>query len=209
MTLDDFKHLATGSVLFSLDRIIAPRLVNIFYLLGLAALALWAISHLFATFSFGFGSGLWGLLEIVVFGLLGFVVLRIVCETLIVFFKANERAAKSATQTSSSSSTLIDEVRDAIEELAERDEESDSDAAALPAGSSATGSAKPSSSSSKSSSGKASSAKSSGSRSQAAGKSGSSKSGSGTAKSGTSSSRPRRTARRTPPPKESGSDTTS
>lgn len=122
MTLDDLKKLATGSLLFSLDRIIAPRLVNIFYLLGLAAIILWAISHFFATFSFGFGNGLWGLLEIAIFGLLGFVVLRISCEAVIVYFKANERAAEAASQPRQSVS-LIDEVRDAIEELAEEDQE--------------------------------------------------------------------------------------
>jgi len=128
MTFDDLKKLATGSLLFSLDRIIAPRLITIFYLLGLAALVLWTISHLFATFAFGFGSGLWGLLEIVVFGLLGFVVLRIMCEALIVYFKANEGAAAAASQPRPSVS-LIDEVRDAIEELA--DDEYDAEPAAV------------------------------------------------------------------------------
>lgn len=118
MTLDDLQKLATSSMLFSLDRIIAPRLINIFYLLGLVAIVLWAISHLFFTFSFGFGTGLWGLLEIAVYGLLGFVVLRIACEAVIVFFKTHENAAKSASQPRPAA-TLIDEVRDAIEELAE------------------------------------------------------------------------------------------
>ncbi len=122
MTLDDLQKLATSSMLFSLDRIIAPRLINIFYLLGLVAIILWAISHLFFTFGFGFGTGLWGLLEIVVFGLLGFVVLRITCEALIVYFKTHEGAAKSASQPRPAA-TLIDEVRDAIEELAEEGEE--------------------------------------------------------------------------------------
>jgi len=122
MTLEDIKKLATGSLLFSLNRIIAPRLINILYFLGLATIVLWAISHFFATFSFGFGSGLWGLLEIAVFGLLGFVVLRIVCEAIIVFFRANEKYADAAAPTKGSN-TLIDEVRDAIEELADEDDE--------------------------------------------------------------------------------------
>ena len=118
MTLDDLKKLATGSLLFSLDRILGPRLVNILYLLGLAAIAMWAISHFFTTFSFSFGAGLWGLVEIVVFGLLGFIILRIVCEAVIVFFKANEGAADAATA-SKTPASLIEEVRDAIEELAD------------------------------------------------------------------------------------------
>lgn len=119
MTLDDLKKLATGSLLFSLDRIIAPRLINIFYLLGLAALVLWAINHLFFSFSLGFGGGLWGLLEIAVFGLLAFVILRIVCEAAIIFFKSNESVAKAANKTRPATS-IIDDVRDAIEDLAEQ-----------------------------------------------------------------------------------------
>lgn len=118
MTLDDLQKLATGSMLFSLNRIIAPRLTNILYLLGLAAIALKAISHLFFTFKFGFGTGLWGLLEIAVYGLLSFVVLRIVCEAVIVYFKTHEDAAIAAS-VPRPEATLIDEVRDAIEELVE------------------------------------------------------------------------------------------
>lgn len=118
MTLDDLQKLATGSLLFSLDRIIAPRLVNIFYLLGLAAIVIWAISHFFLTFGFGFGAGLWGLLEIAVYGLLSFVVLRISCEAIIVYFEAHKSAVNTSNQPRPAAS-LIDEVRDAIEELAE------------------------------------------------------------------------------------------
>jgi hypothetical protein len=120
MTLDDLKKLATGSLLFSLNRIITPRLVTILYLLGLAAIVLWAISHFFVTFGSSFGEGLWGLIEIVVFGLLGFIGLRIVCEAIIVFFEANGGAVAAASQPRPAIS-LIDEVRDAIEELAEAD----------------------------------------------------------------------------------------
>jgi hypothetical protein len=132
MSPDDLKKLATGSVLFSLDRIITPRLINVLYLLGLATIALWAVNHLFSTFAFGFGAGLWGLLEIGVFGLLGFVILRVICETLIVFFKANEKAADAATRPYASAN-LLDEVRDAIEDLAEQE---DSGTVALPSSSS-------------------------------------------------------------------------
>lgn len=122
MTFDDIKKLSTGSLLFSLDRIIAPRLVTILYLLGLFTIVLWAINHLFANFALGFGEGLWGLLEVVVYGLLGFVALRIVCEALIVYFRTNASAVKAAQQPRPTAS-LIDEVRGAIEELAEEDRE--------------------------------------------------------------------------------------
>ena len=120
MTLNDLKKLATGSVLFSLDRIIVPRILTLVYLLGLAAIALWALDHLFDAFRFGFGNGIWGLIEVAVFGLLGFVVLRAVCEMVLIYYKANERVAQSA-MPSQSTSSLIDEVAGAIEDLAEEE----------------------------------------------------------------------------------------
>jgi len=116
--MEYLKKLVTGNVLFSLDRIITPKLVHILYLLGLFAIILWAISHLFSTFSFGFGAGLWGLVEIAVFSLIGFVVLRIICEAIIVYFKANQQAVEESNLVKVPVS-LIDEVKEAIEELAQ------------------------------------------------------------------------------------------
>lgn len=120
MRIEDFKKLATGPVLFDLNRIIAPRVVTIFYFLGLAAILLWAINHFFYSFSFGFGNGLWGLLEIAVFGLLALFVLRIACEAVIVFFRAHQAQVQEPPPVRHSAS-LIDDVRDAIEELADED----------------------------------------------------------------------------------------
>jgi len=120
MKFEDIRKLATGTILFDLNRIIAPRIVTIVYLLGLAAIALWAINHFFLTFSFGFGSGLWGLLEILIFGLLAMMILRVACEAVIVYFKAHASEAEQVTQPRGSAS-LIDDVRDAIEDLAEQE----------------------------------------------------------------------------------------
>lgn len=120
MRFDDLRKLATGNVLFNLGRIISPRLVTIVYLLGLASIALWAINHVFATFRFGFGNGLWGLLEIAVFGLLAITVLRIACEAVIVYFRTHAADADDITPARPSAS-LIDEVREAIEELADQE----------------------------------------------------------------------------------------
>lgn len=122
MTGDDLRKIFLGRTLFRLDTVLSPRLVPILYASGLGALLLWAITHLFATFGRNFGDGLWGLLEIVVFGLLGLVSLRILCEVLLVFFKAHETATKTVALTRISSS-LVDEVRDAINDIA--DEEDD------------------------------------------------------------------------------------
>jgi hypothetical protein len=121
MTTEDLKRIFLGPTLFRLDTILSPRLVPVLYGTGLAALLLWAVAHLFATFGRNFGDGLWGLLEIVVFGLLGLTVLRVACEALLVFFKAHESAAR-AVGLSRISSSLIDEVRDAISDIAEEED---------------------------------------------------------------------------------------
>lgn len=118
MTLDDLKRLFTRQTLFRLDAILSPRLVPILYALGLAAILLWAISHLFWSFGTGFGNGLWGLLVIAVFGLLALVALRIACEALLVWFKAHEQSGDTVNR-SRYSASLLDEVRDAIRDLAE------------------------------------------------------------------------------------------
>ena len=82
---------------------------------------LWAVDHLFASFAFNFGQGLWGILEIVVYGPLWVVALRIVTELVLVFFKAHEAAA-GAINLGRGGSTLAEEVSDAIHELAEDSE---------------------------------------------------------------------------------------
>src|SRR5438046_3908459 len=124
MTSDDLKRIFMGPTLFRLDTILSPRLVPVVYVAGLATLLLWAVTHLFDTFGRNFGDGLWGLLEIVVFGGFGVLVLRVVCEALMVYFKANEDATDSVSRTRIASS-LLDEVRDAVHDIA--DEEDDED----------------------------------------------------------------------------------
>ena len=86
-----------------------------------------AIAHepdviLFDTFGRNFGDGLWGLLEIVVYGAFALVVLRVVCEALLVWFKANEAATDSVRRTRVASS-LLEDVRDAIHEMADDEED--------------------------------------------------------------------------------------
>lgn len=124
MTLDDLKRLLTRQTLFRLDSILAPKLVPILYALGLAAILLWAVSHFFFRFGGGFGDGLWGLLEIVVFAPLALLGLRIGCEALLVWFKSHENTGETV-QRSRFSTSLLDEVRDAIRDLAEEGEERD------------------------------------------------------------------------------------
>ncbi len=120
MTFEEFGKFLNRVLLLSLDRINGPSLVRVVYLLGLAVAVVWGLNHFFMTFRTGFGDGLWGLLEIVVFGLFGLTVLRMICEALIVFFEANKDAVRTASRTQSQTN-LIDEVRDAIEQLGEQD----------------------------------------------------------------------------------------
>src|SRR6478752_6970722 len=124
MTLDDLKKIFLSPTLFRLETILSPRLVPVLYVTGLAALLLWSVGHLFLTFGRNFGDGLWGILEIAVYGAFGLIVLRVICEVLLVFFKANEAATRTVA-VSRLSGTLMDEVRDAIHDIAEVSDEPD------------------------------------------------------------------------------------
>ena len=123
MTPDDFGRLASRSLFLSLEHIAAPRLLKVFYVLGLASIALWAISHFFFAFAFGFAEGIWGVIEIVVFGLFMIFGLRIICEAGIVYFKAHEPALAPKNARPVVHPNLMDDVRGAIEDLAGDDEE--------------------------------------------------------------------------------------
>ncbi len=122
--LDDIKKFVASNLLFSLDRIIAPRLFTLVYLLGMAAIALWVMNHLFFSFRFGFGDGLWGLLEITVIAPLLLLALRIVCEAAMVFFVNNRQSVDNFNRQEriQANPNLIEDVREAIEELANADD---------------------------------------------------------------------------------------
>src|SRR5690606_4104489 len=75
---------------------------------------------------------------IAVFGLLGLLLLRALCEWLLVYFKVNETAVK-AVSLSRFSASLLDEVKDAISDIAEEEEADRS----TPAGSAAAETATP------------------------------------------------------------------
>jgi hypothetical protein len=124
MTSDDLRRIFFGPTLFRIDTILATKLVPLLYGVGLVSLLVWAINHLFFTFGSNFGNGLWGLVEIAVFGLLWLIALRIACEAVLVFFRTHEGAVESVRATRISA-TLLEDVREAIHDLAE-DEAADS-----------------------------------------------------------------------------------
>lgn len=127
MTSDDLRRIFMGNTLLRLDTILSPRLVPVLYITGLAALLLWGVTHLVYAFAGSFWDGLWSLIEIVIYGSFGLVVLRTVCEALLVWFKSNEAAADSVSRTRITSS-LLDEVRDAIHDIADGEDEDVDDA---------------------------------------------------------------------------------
>jgi hypothetical protein len=124
MFWDDLRRLLSGRALYRLDTLIGERLVPVLYALGLAAIGLWAIDHLFASFAFNFGQGLWGILEILVFGPLWVVALRLSCELVLVFFKAHAGAA-AAVNRGRARNTLLEDVGAAIHDLAEDEADDD------------------------------------------------------------------------------------
>ena len=127
MTTDDLKKIFLSPTLFRLDTVLSPRLVPILYAAGLFSILLWAVGHLFMSFGRNFGDGLWGLLEIAVYGTLMLIVLRIVAEVLLVFFKANETVSRTV-GLSMISSSLVDDVKDALHDIADAvDDELDDD----------------------------------------------------------------------------------
>ena len=197
MTFEDFGKFLNRMFLISLDRINGAALVRFVYLLGMAAAVILGLNHFFATFRTGIGDGLWGILEIIVFGLFGLALLRVVCEALIVYFAANKSAIKTASR-GDTSVNLIDEVRDAIEQLGDDEDEKDSksvglESARTPAQASAP--AKPAALSKSTASAKASAPAKTGATKTTAAKAAASRPASATAK------RTPRTAKRTPKPK--------
>lgn len=121
MTLDDLKKIFLSPTLFRLETILSPKLVPVLYAVGLSALLLWSVGHLFYSFGRNFGDGLWGLLEIAVYGSLFLLALRVLCEVLLVFFKANESVTR-AVSLSRVPVSLVDEVKDAISDIADEAE---------------------------------------------------------------------------------------
>ena len=123
MTSDDLKRIFEGNTLFRMNSVLGVRLIPLLYTVGLFAFLLWGIEHLFATFSQSFGAGLWGLLQIAAYGALGILLLRVLSEMLLVYFKGNESIVQQINQDRGLSNSLLEDVRDAIREIADEDDD--------------------------------------------------------------------------------------
>jgi hypothetical protein len=126
MAIEDLKRILLSPALFRLDRSLALRLVPLLYGTGLFAVLIWAIKHLFATFGQNFGNGLWGLLEIIAFGSVALLVLRIACEALLLHFHAHEEAAEVLPE-DRVPTTLLEDIGDALHDIAEAVEDEEDD----------------------------------------------------------------------------------
>lgn len=122
MTSDDLRRIFEGNTLFRLHTVLGMRLVPLLYAVGLFAFLLWGVEHLFATFAQSFGAGLWGLLQIIAYGALGILLLRLLSEMLLVYFKGNESIV-SLINSSRPTTSLIDDVRDAIHDMADDEDD--------------------------------------------------------------------------------------
>ena len=123
MTSDDLKRILEGNTLFRMNSVLGLRLIPLLYVVGLFAFLLWGIEHLFATFGQSFGAGLWGLLQIVAYGALGILLLRVLSEMLLIYFKANESTVELINQSRGGAASLLEDVRDAIHDIADPDDE--------------------------------------------------------------------------------------
>jgi hypothetical protein len=120
MNWEDLRRFVSSTQLYRLDSLIGARLVPVLYGLGIAAIALWSIAHLVEGFAFAIADGLWAILEIIVFAPLSLVALRIVAEVTLVYFKAHESEV-IAVDKSRGRNTLLEDIGDAIRDLAEDD----------------------------------------------------------------------------------------
>jgi hypothetical protein len=123
MTSDDLKRIFEGNTLFRMNSVLGLRLIPLLYVVGLFAFLLWGIEHLFATFAQSFGAGLWGLLQILAYGALGILLLRVLSEMLLIYFKANESTVELINESRGGSASLLEDVRDAIRDIAEDEDD--------------------------------------------------------------------------------------
>jgi hypothetical protein len=118
--LNDLRRMLTGPDLLSLSNPFGSRLVPVLYIVGLVAIVIWAVGLVVGGFALAWSRGIWAIIEMVVYG--GFMVLalRAICEALLIYFSAGQARLEAAAATASEA-TLLDEVRDAIDHLADED----------------------------------------------------------------------------------------
>jgi hypothetical protein len=114
--LNDLRRMLTGPALLSLTSPFGSRLVPVLYIVGLVAIVIWAVNLVVTGFALAWSLGIWSIIEVVVYGSLMVLALRAICEVLLIYFS---RAGLPVA--AGSEATLLDEVRDAIDHLAEED----------------------------------------------------------------------------------------
>jgi hypothetical protein len=119
MIWDDVRRVLLSPATYRLGTPMGRALVPLLYLFGMAAILVWSVAHMVDCFVIGWSYGIWGIIETLVYAPLMFIALRIVAELVLVRFGAAVAPIRPQTSTG----TLIEEVTDAIHELAEDDDD--------------------------------------------------------------------------------------
>lgn len=106
------------STLFNLDQFIAPRLIRIFYGVGLIAITIYTVWGIISATDEGPLRWVLLLPVTLVSALVAFILLRLFCEAALVYFKSKEAVvAQAEKDLDSARSSIFEDVREAFEAI--------------------------------------------------------------------------------------------
>lgn len=111
-----------NTILFNLNTFITPQIIKIFYLVGMATIGLKFLQAIIAALSTGFFNGIAGILVAVATAIFSFLILRIVVEAIVIYFKNNE-ALMDIAEKSLEEQDIFDDVKDSFNSLFPGDED--------------------------------------------------------------------------------------
>lgn len=115
-----------NTILFNLNTFVTPKIVKIFYLVGMGTIVLKFIQAVIFALSIGFFNGLAGILAAGATAIFSFLILRIAAEMIIVFFKNNESLAEMAGG-ADQENDIFDDVKESFNALFPQDDDMDLD----------------------------------------------------------------------------------
>lgn len=105
-----------NTVLFNLNTFITPQIIKIFYLVGMGTIALRLLQAIIAALSSGFFNGMAGLLAAIATAIFSLLVLRVVVEVIIIYFKNND-ALMNMADVDLEDQDIFDDVKDSFNSL--------------------------------------------------------------------------------------------
>lgn len=124
--MDSRNFPLVDTVLFNLNTFITPKIVKIFYLVGMATITLKFVQAVIIAMSTGFFAGIAGILAATAAAVFSFLILRITAEFIIVFFKNNE-ALTELSGADDPDQDIFEDVKDSFNALFPHDEDMDLD----------------------------------------------------------------------------------